>query len=172
MPGLVAPDVGDSLIPDDHRAGAARVAAMNTLEIPCGHRVVLDGHSEPPYPGVKRRSLGHRPRAQHLTRLDTEVVVQPRGVVQLHDEPRRRDQHQRVPNGGSRVQGAGAQELRGSAASRISLIRALEPDGHPGVPVMALRENFARKRRFCRTAGVLIGLPGAATATTPRQETG
>jgi hypothetical protein len=87
MRRLVAHDLGRSLIPDDHRASAPPLAGVNTLEISCRHRVVLDRHRQPPDPGVKRGPPGHRPRAQHLARLDPEVVMQPRGIVQLHDEP-------------------------------------------------------------------------------------
>lgn len=91
MPGLVADDLGRSLIPDNHRAGSAFLADVHALEISRRHVVVLDGHREPPDPRVKRRTPGHGPRAQHLARLNTEVVMQPRGVMQLHHEPLRRE---------------------------------------------------------------------------------
>ena len=87
MPRLVSHDLGRSLIPDNHRAGSAHLADMYTLEIPRRHLMVLDGHRKPPDPGVKRGSPRHRPRPQHLTRLDTKVIMQPRGVMQLHHEP-------------------------------------------------------------------------------------
>jgi hypothetical protein len=48
--------------------------------------MVLDRDRKPPDPRVKRWPLGHRPRTQHIARLQAKVEVQGRRVVQLHDK--------------------------------------------------------------------------------------
>ena len=66
MPRVLASDLGGSLIPDDHRAGAAPLAFVHALELTRRQGVIIDWHGQSPDGGVERRPLGHRPRAQHL----------------------------------------------------------------------------------------------------------
>src|SRR5919206_1455627 len=77
-----------ALVPDDHRAAAARLAGVHALELALLQGVVLDRHGEPALGGVERRPLRHRPRAQHAAHLEAQVEVQRGRVVLLDDEPR------------------------------------------------------------------------------------
>ena len=86
MPGLVPDDIGGSLVPDDHRAAAARLALVHALELTRRQGMVFDRHGQPPDTRVEGRPLGHRPGAQYLACLQTEVEVQRRRIVQLDDE--------------------------------------------------------------------------------------
>ena len=70
-----------ALIPDDHRAGAARLPLVHALELTGRQRMVLDRHGQPPDRRVQRRALGHRPRPQHVAGLDPQVEMQRRRVV-------------------------------------------------------------------------------------------
>jgi hypothetical protein len=61
MVRLIADDLGGALIPDDHRAGTARLPRADPLIITRGQGVVLHRHRQPPDLGIQRRSLGNRP---------------------------------------------------------------------------------------------------------------
>ena len=47
MTRFVAEDLGWALIPDDHRAAAARLSVVHALEVARLQRVVLDWHGQP-----------------------------------------------------------------------------------------------------------------------------
>jgi hypothetical protein len=72
-------------VPDDDRAGPVALADP-ALEAGVVHRVVLDRHCQPLVTRVRRRSLRHRPRAQHAADLDPEVVVQRARLVLMDHE--------------------------------------------------------------------------------------
>jgi len=59
--GLVADDLGGSLIPDDHRAGPAALTLVDALELAGRQGMILDRDRQPPDARIKRGSLGHRP---------------------------------------------------------------------------------------------------------------
>jgi len=88
MPRLIPDDIGGALVPDDDGAAASPVSLMNALELARRHRMVLYRDGEPPDRGVERWPLGYRPGTQHVARLQTEVEMQRRRVVQLHDKSR------------------------------------------------------------------------------------
>jgi len=62
---------------------------VNALEFAGRQGMILDRDGQPPDPRIERRSLGLRPRAQHVARLQPKIEVQRGGVVQLHNEARR-----------------------------------------------------------------------------------
>jgi hypothetical protein len=97
---LVAGDVGGALVPDDHRAAASPLALVHALELTGRQGVILNGDGQAPDRGIERGSLRHGPRAQHAAGLDAQIEVQPRRVVQLHDEPRCRHQATVLLSGG------------------------------------------------------------------------
>ena len=68
-------------------AAPASPGAVPPLELPGLEVVVLDRDGESPQRRVQRRSLRHRPGAEHAAELEPEIEVQRRGVVQLDDEP-------------------------------------------------------------------------------------
>src|SRR5271167_3187658 len=76
----------DATVPHDYLAGAIVALGNDALEISVLDRMVLDHHGEPLVGGIERRSLRHRPRAQHALHLETEVVMEPGGRVLLHDK--------------------------------------------------------------------------------------
>ena len=87
---LIAGDVGAALVPDDHRAAAPALSLVHALEVAGRQVVICHRHGETADPGIERRALGHRPRAQDLAYLDPQVEMQCRRVMKLHDEPGRR----------------------------------------------------------------------------------
>ena|SRR5580704_15072944 len=91
MPGLIPDDLGGALVPDDYRAAAPPVIGVNALELACRQGVVLNRDGEPPDPRVEGGPLGYRPRTEDVARLQAEVEMQRRRVVQLHDKTRRHD---------------------------------------------------------------------------------
>src|SRR5215468_8154392 len=90
MARLIPEDLGGPLIPDDHRAATAPLALVHALELTRRQGMVFDRHGQPPDARIEGRPLRHRPRAQYLACLQTEVEVQRRGIVQLDDEAGRR----------------------------------------------------------------------------------
>ena len=83
---FVAEDLGRALIPDDHRAAAARLSLVHALEVARLQRVVLDWHGQPAQCRIKGWPLGNGPRAQDLAGLDPEIEMQPCRVMKLHDK--------------------------------------------------------------------------------------
>ena len=63
-----------------------RMALVHAFELARRQGMVLDRHGQPPDARIEGRPLGHRPRAQYLACLQTEVEVQRRRIVQLDDE--------------------------------------------------------------------------------------
>src|ERR1700722_16483025 len=90
--GFIAGDLGESLVPDDHRAAAPQLPVVPPLEPTGPQLMILDGDGQAPHSGIERRPLRDGPGAQHLAGLDTQVEVERRRVVQLHDEPH--DRHE------------------------------------------------------------------------------
>jgi hypothetical protein len=86
MNRLVAEDLGRALIPDDHRAAAARLSLVHALEVARLQRVVAGWHGQPAQCRIKGWPLGNGPRAQDLADLDPEIEMQPRRVMNLHDK--------------------------------------------------------------------------------------
>src|SRR5580698_9712755 len=96
MPRLIPDDIGGALIPDDDGAAASPaslmpMSLMNALELPRRHRMVLNRDGEPPDRGIERWPLGYRPGTQYVARLQTEIEMQRRRVVQLDDKSRQDD---------------------------------------------------------------------------------
>ncbi len=78
--------VGPS-VPDPHRAGAVLPARDVTFEVEVLERVILGVHGEAILVRVWRNPVGDRPGGEDPVVLQTQVPVQPRGVVLLDDEP-------------------------------------------------------------------------------------
>src|SRR5262249_34462720 len=70
--------------------GAGAVLALRDLAVERRvlERVILDVHRERTCARLERDALRHRPRRQRAVPLETKVVVEPAGVVPLHDEDR------------------------------------------------------------------------------------
>src|SRR4029450_6210999 len=77
-----------AVVPDLDGAGAVVPLRDLALERRVVERVVLDVHREVLLPRLHRHALRHRPARERAVHLEPEVVVQPRGVVPLHDEDR------------------------------------------------------------------------------------
>ena len=75
-----------SAIPQHHRAAAIFASRNGALERRIGHRMVLGAHREALVLGVHARPARHRPAFEHAVHLDTEIEMQPRRVMLLHDE--------------------------------------------------------------------------------------
>src|SRR5215472_11281273 len=59
--GLGTQHLRRSLVPDDHRAGAAHVILVHALELTGRHVVIVHRHREPADSWIERWALGHRP---------------------------------------------------------------------------------------------------------------
>jgi hypothetical protein len=83
-----------------HRRSPVRVSAKPPASLPVVHPLeltgpqlmILDGYGQAPHSGIERRPLRDGPGAQHLADLDTQVEVERRRVMQVHDEPH--DRHE------------------------------------------------------------------------------
>ena len=87
--GYVVRRIGHAVnpaVPHDDLAGTVVAFGDDAFEIAVLDRMVLDHHGEPLVGGIKRRSLGYRPRAQHAFHLEAEIVMESGGGVLLHDE--------------------------------------------------------------------------------------
>ena len=78
-----------AVVPDLDAACAVLALRDLAVELRVLERVVLDVHRERAVACFERDALRHRPRQQDAVALEAEVVVQPAGVVSLHDEDRR-----------------------------------------------------------------------------------
>src|ERR1700722_19672529 len=119
MSRLIPDDIGGALVPDDDGATASPVSLMNTLELARRHRMVLNRYGEPPDRGVERWPLGYRPGTQDVARLQAEIEMQRRRVVQLDDKSRQ-DDHAPV-----------SRYCLGRMCSRLR--RRCEPIANPGL---------------------------------------
>src|SRR5690242_18012704 len=90
VPGCVPDYLGGPLVPDDHRATAAHLTLMHTLELTGRQGVVFHRHGQPADSRIERWPSRDRPRAQYVACLQAEVEVQRRRVMQLDDEAGRR----------------------------------------------------------------------------------
>ena len=63
MGGLIAGDLGESLIPDDDSAAAPLLPVVHPLELAGRQLMVLDGDGQAPHSGIERRSLRDGPLA-------------------------------------------------------------------------------------------------------------
>ena len=76
-------------VPQLHRAAAILAFGNGALEVAVVERMVLDLDRQALDRRIERRPLGDRPRLEGAVELETEIVVQPRGVVALHHEAQR-----------------------------------------------------------------------------------
>src|SRR6185437_6407291 len=75
-------------IPDLDGARAVVPFRDLPLEAPVLEGMVLDMDGEVLLPRLERDAFRHRPRGENTVALEAEVVVEPPGVVPLHDEDR------------------------------------------------------------------------------------
>ena len=75
-----------STVPQQNRAAAILARGNGALEIAVAKRMVLDLNREALLTLDQARALGHRPALQGAVELKTEIVVEARGIVLLHDE--------------------------------------------------------------------------------------
>ena len=151
----------DPLPPVPHDDGAGAVVALRDepLEIAVLDRMILDVHREPLLRGVVRRSLGHRPGAEHALHLEPEVPVQPGGRVLVHDE-----------------QAAGLApdtRRRAPASARARAWRGTRRGGRGWVAeAWGWTTGAESARELGRTLGCELSpaTPGAASCTIPRSE--
>jgi hypothetical protein len=92
MAGLIAGHLSASLIPDDHRAAAARVSLVHAFELAGRQLVILDRDRQAANGRIKRGPFRDGPGAQHLADLDAQVKVERGRIMQLDDKPG--DSHQ------------------------------------------------------------------------------
>src|SRR5439155_12796212 len=86
--GFLLHDLVGSAVPDLDGAGAVVPLRDLALERRVVERVILDVYSERALPGLERNAFRNGPRCKRTVALEAEVVVEPAGVVALHDEDR------------------------------------------------------------------------------------
>jgi hypothetical protein len=73
-------------VPDPHCARTVLTFGNPSVERQVLHRMIFGAHCEVVDPRVGRRSLGHCPAGQNSVVFQSDVVVQPAGMVLLDDE--------------------------------------------------------------------------------------
>ncbi len=77
-------------IPELHRSAAILALGNGAFEVAVIERMVLDLDRQPLDLGVERRALRDSPRLEHAIELEPEIVMQPRRIMTLNDEPKLR----------------------------------------------------------------------------------
>ncbi len=75
-----------ALIPEHDRAGAVIALGDDALEVAVAEGVILGPYRQPLLRRIEARPLRHRPAEERALPFEAEVIVQPGGVVLLHDE--------------------------------------------------------------------------------------
>ena len=86
--GLLLDELVGARVPDLDRAGAVLAFRDLAVERRVLERMVLDVDGEMLLAGLERDALRDRPARERAVPLETEVVVQPAGIVTLDDEDR------------------------------------------------------------------------------------
>ena len=73
-------------VPYDHGAGAVVALRDDSLEVAVLERVIFDFDRQAFVGGIGRGALGNRPRSEDAVHFETQIPVQPRGVVHVHDQ--------------------------------------------------------------------------------------
>ncbi len=76
----------DAFVPQHHGAAAIGLCRDGAFEGAIGQRVILGAHRETLFLRIVARAPGHRPAQQHAVPFQPEIVVQPPGIVFLHEK--------------------------------------------------------------------------------------
>ncbi len=73
-------------VPDDDGAGAVIPFGNHALEVAVLERVVFDADGETLIGWICGRTFGDRPRHEHAVHFETQIPMQPRRIVHVHDQ--------------------------------------------------------------------------------------